>query len=51
MHRFMSELGLSPVSRSRVSTVSTGPKPWEYGRSKFDGLQGRASRGGERMTI
>jgi P27 family predicted phage terminase small subunit len=42
MHRFMGELGLSPVSRSRVSTVSTGSKPWEYGRSKFDGLLGPA---------
>ena len=31
MHKFMSELGLSPVSRSRVSTTtSLGPKPWEF---------------------
>lgn len=31
MHKFMSELGLSPVSRSRVSTTrNLGPKPWEY---------------------
>ena len=31
MHKFMSELGLSPVSRSRVSTtLSLGPKPWEF---------------------
>jgi P27 family predicted phage terminase small subunit len=30
MHKYMSELGLSPVSRSRVSvTPSIGPKPWE----------------------
>jgi P27 family predicted phage terminase small subunit len=32
MHKFMSELGLSPVSRSRVSTTrNLGPKPWESG--------------------
>ncbi|BCH23547.1 phage terminase small subunit P27 family [Mesorhizobium sp. L-8-3] len=31
MHKFMSELGLSPVSRSRVETTrSMGPKPWEF---------------------
>jgi P27 family predicted phage terminase small subunit len=31
MHKFMSELGLSPVSRSRVSTTNRmGPKPWEF---------------------
>ena len=31
MHKFMCELGLSPVSRSRVSTTrSLGPKPWEF---------------------
>ena len=30
MHKFMSELGLSPVSRSRVTTHHIGPKPWEY---------------------
>jgi hypothetical protein len=31
MHKFMSELGLSPVSRSRVSTTrDIGPKPWEF---------------------
>lgn len=31
MHKFMSELGLSPVSRSRVSTTrDMGPKPWEF---------------------
>ena len=30
MHRYMSELGLSPVARSRVETVRhLGPKPWE----------------------
>ena len=30
MHKFMSELGLSPVSRSRVTTTrDLGPKPWE----------------------
>lgn len=37
MHKFMSELGLSPSSRSRVTTVSTlGPKPWEFGRQETD---------------
>ena len=31
MYKFMSELGLSPVSRSRVaSTRDMGPKPWEF---------------------
>jgi hypothetical protein len=31
MHKFMSELGLSPVSRSRVETTrDMGPKPWEW---------------------
>ena len=31
MHKFMSELGLSPVSRSRVSTTRDfGRKPWEF---------------------
>jgi len=30
MHKFMGELGLSPVSRSRVDKLpSLGPKPWE----------------------
>ena len=40
MHKFMSELGLSPVSRMRVETLGPvrrskfegllGPKPWEW---------------------
>ena len=31
MHKFMAELGLSPVSRTRVQTiVHIGPKPWEF---------------------
>ncbi len=30
MHKFMSELGLSPVSRSRVSAQPLGRKPWEF---------------------
>jgi P27 family predicted phage terminase small subunit len=30
MHKFMCELGLSPVSRSRVTTTrQIGPKPWK----------------------
>ena len=30
MHKFLGELGLSPVSRARVSTLpKLGPKPWE----------------------
>ncbi len=33
MHKFSGELGLSPVSRSRVSKLpSLGPKPWERDR-------------------
>ena len=43
MHKFLGEIGLSPASRSRVSTMpSLRPKPWEYG--KFAGLIG-APRG------
>jgi P27 family predicted phage terminase small subunit len=31
MHKYMSDLGLSPVSRARVSTLpSLAPKPWEF---------------------
>jgi P27 family predicted phage terminase small subunit len=45
MIRYMSELRLSPVSRSRVSVITPPqPKPWEFGAptgSKFDGLLGR----------
>ena len=45
LHKFMGELGLSPVSRSRVEVKSRHPKPWEFGlrpgeKSKFDGLLG-----------
>ena len=42
MAKFMAEIGLTPVSRSRVNAKpSTGyPKPWETGPSKFDGLIG-----------
>jgi P27 family predicted phage terminase small subunit len=29
MHKFAAELGLSPSSRSRVTTRPFGPKPWE----------------------
>jgi hypothetical protein len=30
MHKYMSDLGLSPVSRARVAKLpSIGPKPWE----------------------
>src|ERR687894_2980126 len=36
MHKFMGELGLSPVARARVSKLpSLAPKPWEYG-SEWD---------------
>ncbi len=44
MAKLMSELGLSPVSRTRVN-VRKRPylveKPWEFGRSKFEGLLGK----------
>lgn len=41
MHKYLSEFGLSPVSRSRVSVApSFGPKPWQFGQSKFAGLLG-----------
>ena len=39
MSKFMSELGLSPVSRTRVEVKPLGPKPWET-HSKFAGLLG-----------
>jgi len=36
MHKFMSELGLSPVSRGRVSTTrSMGPELWEVDDDEF----------------
>ena len=37
MHKYLSEFGLSPVSRSRVSISSSSslrPKPWEFGMEK-----------------
>ena len=41
MHKFLSEFGLSPVSRSRVSAAPIlREKPWEFG-SKFAGLLGK----------
>ena len=47
MAKYMAELGLSPVSRSRVQAKPPyRKKPWEFGgewvdpRSKFDGLRG-----------
>ena len=37
MHKFMCELGLSPVSRSRVVTTRhIGPKPWEFTGDEAD---------------
>jgi phage terminase small subunit len=37
MHKYLTEFGLSPVSRSRVSVAPAG-----FGKpSKFDGLLGR----------
>jgi hypothetical protein len=39
MSKFMSELGLSPVARTRVEVKPLGPKPWET-HSKFAGLLG-----------
>ncbi len=43
MHKYMSDLGLSPVSRTRVEVRPIGPKPWEScggPGSKFEGLLG-----------
>ena len=37
MHKYLSEFGLSPVSRSRVSIRSSSslrPKPWEFGMER-----------------
>lgn len=47
MHRYITEFGLSPVSRSRVSVSQVGPKPWEFEQSKFAGLLGRNGDGFE----
>jgi P27 family predicted phage terminase small subunit len=34
MHKYLSDLGLSPVSRARVAKLpSIGPKPWETSRA------------------
>jgi phage terminase small subunit len=38
MHKYLTEFGLSPVSRSRVS-----PSSMPSGKSKFDGLLGSYS--------
>jgi P27 family predicted phage terminase small subunit len=38
MHKYLTEFGLSPVARSRVSLAGTGSKPWSGG--KFNGLLG-----------
>jgi hypothetical protein len=38
MHKYLSEFGLSPVSRSRVSLAGNGNRPWASG--KFAGLLG-----------
>jgi len=45
MHKYMSELGLSPVARSRVDIRRPGQP------SKFDGLLGRSLGNGGRRTI
>jgi len=39
MAKMMAEMGLTPTSRSRVHAqpATSMPKPWEFGRSKFDG--------------
>jgi hypothetical protein len=48
MSKFMSELGLSPVARTRVEVKPLGPKPWET-TSKFAGLLGgRGDRSDDR---
>ena len=33
MHKYLSELGLSPVSEPRQPVAPFGPKPWEFGRT------------------
>lgn len=38
MHKYLTEFGLSPVARSRVSLAGAGSKPWTGG--KFAGLLG-----------
>jgi P27 family predicted phage terminase small subunit len=36
MHKYLTELGLSPVSRGRVTVEPTGPKPWEFTSAEDD---------------
>jgi phage terminase small subunit len=46
MHKYLSEFGMTPASRSRVNAMpSLMPKPWEfdYPNSKFAGLLGPLS--------
>ena len=43
MHKYLSEFGMTPASRSRVTTMSSLQRsPWEFGQpgSKFAGLLG-----------
>jgi hypothetical protein len=47
MSKFMSELGLSPVSRARVEVKPLGPKAWET-TSKFAGLLGGRDQSDDR---
>jgi P27 family predicted phage terminase small subunit len=45
MHKYLSEFGLSPASRSRVTAMpSLQSDPWEFGHGKFAGLLGPLSR-------
>ena len=40
MHKYMTDLGLSPVSRSRVSTMPSLLPAYGGPGSKFEGLRG-----------
>ena len=42
LHRYMAELGLSPVSRGRVTEKRhIGPRPWEFTRQDDDDIERR----------
>lgn len=43
MHRYMTEIGLTPAARSRVNATTGSGPGWDSPRSKFAGLIGRGT--------
>ncbi|MFI0848861.1 phage terminase small subunit P27 family [Mesorhizobium sp. IMUNJ 23232] len=41
MHKYLTELGLSPASRSRVAVPKPGPPPWEFCSAEEDEITRR----------